>query len=325
MDRQFAIGIIAAVLAAFFWSLNFIAPYAMGPYTSYDLAVCRFLISGGLGFIVLKLSTPRGACRTELRDWLVAAGLGFLGYVGYFVTIMGAVVYAGPIIPPAFVALVPVVLAIAGNWGQGRIPWRSLLIPLACALSGLLLLNVLSMNGLAQDSVHDMLTGICLSFAAVVLWTVFGVANQAALRQRPHMSAWRWTALMMIGGGLEIAAFIPVGLAFDLFQFPRIDVEWQYMAPFLLLGTVLAVCGSLGGSWAWTIASKNLPMGLAGQLIATETVFATLFGLIAHHRWPTWFEAAGITLLLAGVITAIRAFHQQRQTGLTQEQPSNPG
>jgi hypothetical protein len=40
------LGVVAALLAALAWSLNFIVPFVIAPYSIFDLALFRFLISG---------------------------------------------------------------------------------------------------------------------------------------------------------------------------------------------------------------------------------------------------------------------------------------
>lgn len=313
MGTQLALGVAAAIFAAFAWSLGFIAPYVIGPYSIYDLAVCRFLISGVLALGIL-LAAPRQLRGLTAMDWLVAAWLGLIGYVGYFLTIAAAVVYAGPIIPPAFVATVPVVLAIIGNFGPDRISWRSLVPPLALALVGLLLVNAEGLTHPGNTLLDHTLLGIGFSIAAVALWTLFGISNQAALRKRPHMGALTWTGMMMLGGTFEVVAFIPLGLSLDLFHVPRIGLAWETAAPLFASSLALAVLGSIGASWAWSIATRRLPIGLAGQLIVTETIFATTFGLVASQRWPSVSEACGIALLLVGVVAAVGAFHRVNGT-----------
>ncbi|MFM0132759.1 hypothetical protein [Paraburkholderia sediminicola] len=72
MQRHSMIGILAAVFAAFSWSLNFAAPYIVGPYSIYDLAVTRFLLSGMLG-VALFVAVKRKGLQLSLRDWFVAA------------------------------------------------------------------------------------------------------------------------------------------------------------------------------------------------------------------------------------------------------------
>ncbi|WP_321913243.1 DMT family transporter [Paraburkholderia sp. J11-2] len=305
MQAQFLIGVAAAVFAAFSWSLNFVAPYVVGPYTIYDMAVTRFLLSGILGLLLFVAVKDRGA-RTATGDWLVAAWLGFVGYVGYFVTIMAAVRFAGPIIPPAIVATVPVVLAIAGNQGPQATSWRVLSLPLGFIALGLVMVNwpglIAALNGLSAS----VIAGVAISFGAVSLWTAFALSNRNALKKRPTMDPRKWTAMMMIGGAIEIALFVPVATHLSLLNFASLGLQWPAFGIILLSSLVLAAVGSIAGSWAWTIASKRLPIGLAGQLIVTETVFATSFGLVASRRWPTFNEAVGVGAIVCGVVLALK-------------------
>ncbi|WP_026182438.1 DMT family transporter [Leeia oryzae] len=305
------LGVIAAIFAAFSWSLNFVAPYVLGPYSIYDLAVCRFLISGLMGLVILY-ALRKTAPQLGLLDWFVAGWLGFVGYVGYFLTIMGAVLFAGPIVPPAFVALVPVVLALTSNRGKHAIPWSALMLPIALTFTGLLLVNANAFMQTARLS-GSAVIGIGFSVGAIGLWTHFAMANRAALAKRPQINAWKWTAAMMVAGAVEILAFVPFGYYFQLLNLPQVGFSWALFAPIFYASVALAAIGSIGGSWAWTMASKRLPIGLAGQLIVTETIFATSFGLMAHHRWPTWQEVSGVTLLVIGVVSALRAFHGSLQ------------
>ncbi|WP_321882864.1 DMT family transporter [Paraburkholderia bannensis] len=308
MQAQFLIGVLAAVFAAFSWSLNFVAPYVVGPYSIYDLAVTRFLISGVLGLLLFCAVRNRGA-RTTARDWMVAAWLGFVGYVGYFVTIMAAVRFAGPIIPPAIVATVPVVLAIAGNQGAQATSWRVLSLPLGFILLGLLMVNWTGLVAAFDGLSLGVVAGIAISFGAVSLWTAFALSNRNALKKRPMMDPRKWTAMMMIGGAVEIALFVPVAAHMALLNLVSLGPQWPSFGLILASSLVLAAVGSIAGSWAWTIASRRLPIGLAGQLIVTETVFATSFGLVASHRWPTTNEAAGIGAIVCGVIIALKVLH----------------
>src|SRR6185369_7179162 len=101
MNRSLMIGIVAALFAAFAWSLNFVVPFVIGDYSVFDFALFRFGISGmlGLGFLLWKWDTIRGL---SVSDWLVAFRLGFIGYLGYFLAVASAAIFAGPVIAPAF-------------------------------------------------------------------------------------------------------------------------------------------------------------------------------------------------------------------------------
>ncbi|MFM9384463.1 DMT family transporter [Pseudomonas sp. UV AK001] len=304
------IGIAAALFAAFTWSLNFLAPMVVGSYSIYDLAACRFLISSLLGFGIILINYS--ACKgLTLNDWLTTCWLGFIGYVGYFLAIVVAAKYAGPVIAPAFLGLVPVVLAIAGNF-RGGVPWRHLRAPLTMALIGLILVNFQELLNAHKSFSLSLTVGIIAAIAAVALWTWFGLANQKALAQRPSINSWVWTGMMMIGGGIQTVIVLPVPVNSGLFKADAVGLALNtYSVHHLYLpALLLAIVASMGGAWAWTIASKRLPISLASQLLSMEMVFATGLGLLVSARWPTAYEAFGIILIVLGVVKVISVFNQ---------------
>jgi drug/metabolite transporter (DMT)-like permease len=308
MNNPFLIGIAAALFAAFAWSLNFIVPFVIGDYSIFDFAVFRFVVSGAIGLAFLAYH--RKILRTlKPVDWIVAFGLGFGGYLGYFLAVIGAAIFAGPVIAPAFLGLVPVVLAIAGNLGQRTIAWHRLALPFALTAAGLALVNISALDPASMGTVRSLWIGIPLAILAVALWTWFGLANQAALARRPNIDAGAWTALIMLGAGVEMLAFLPVGLQLGVFEIPHLGLGWPAAAPIYIWGISLAVLASVGGAMAWTMAAQRLPVALSAQLIVSETVFGTIFGLAAHGRWPTLAETAGMSVLTVGIIMSIRAFH----------------
>jgi drug/metabolite transporter (DMT)-like permease len=315
MTTSMLIGIVAATFAAVAWSLNFIVPYVIGDYSIFDIALFRFLISGLLsfGFLALKARTVR---TLKPRDWLMAFWLGVIGYLGYFLALVGAAIYAGPVIAPAFLGLVPIVLAIAGNLRQRAVSWKALTLPMTLAAVGLLLVNGSRFSATGTVQVRSLIAGIPLAITAVAFWTWFGLLNQSALAKRPRMDASVWTALIMTGAGLGMLAFLPIGLVLGVFEIPRLGLRWDVAAPLYVSGTSLAILASIGGAWAWTVATQRLPVVLSAQVITMETIFGTVFGLLMNHRWPTLAEFVGMALLIVGVVIGIRIFHGQRDFAL---------
>lgn len=311
MNRAYFGGASAALAAAFLWSLNFIVPFVIGGYSTFDFALLRFGVAGLIGLCLLAAEKDI-LRKLTLRDWLASAWLALIGYVGYFLTVTGAAYYAGPVIAPAFLGLVPVVVAVIGNLRQGSVRWRALAMPLVLVLTGLLLVNEAALSAKGLVSVRSLGIGIPLAMGAVALWVWFAIANEAALAARPGMTSSIWTSLTLVGGGVQMLALFPIGLALDLFEFPRLGLAWETAAPLYIWGISNAVFAMVGGVWAWNVAARNLPVALAAQLIVSETAFGVIGGLIVHHRWPTAPEAVGIVLLLAGVIVAIRIFYGER-------------
>lgn len=311
MSSSLLIGVAAALLAALAWSLNFIVPFVIGDHSVFDSAVIRFVVTGAMGLCILavKIESVR---RLRLVDWLVAAGLALIGYVGYFLSVVGAAIFAGPVIAPAFLGLVPIVLAIAGNLRRPTVAWRSLALPLLLTVVGLALVNISVFDPESRATARSLLIGVPLAILSVMLWTWFGIANQEALGRRPHMDSGVWTALILVGGGLAVIVLTPLGLAMGVFSTPRLGLDWPASAPFLVWSIVLGVISLFGGALAWTVASQRLPVALSAQLIVSESVFGTILGLAVHGRWPTLAEACGSAILTVGVVIAIRAFHGTR-------------
>ncbi|HKP25523.1 MAG TPA: DMT family transporter [Dongiaceae bacterium] len=303
---------MAALFAAFAWSLNFVVPFVIGDYSVFDFALFRFGVSGAVavGFLIWKWDA---ICALRIGDWLAAFGLGFIGYLGYFLSVAGAAIFAGPVIAPAFLGLVPIVLAVAGNLRQKTVSWSALIVPLALAAVGLTLVNASVFDPTNTTSTRSLIVGIPLALAAVGLWTWFGLANQRALAERPGMDTGVWTALILVGGGVQMLVFMPVGLALGVFHFPQLGLGWDVAGSLYLWSISLAFLASVGGALAWTFAAQRLPVALSAQLIVSETVFGTIFGLAVHGRWPTPTDILGIVFLVAGVMTAIHVFHSERR------------
>lgn len=307
MRSSLIFGILAAALAAFSWSLSFIVPFVIGDYSLFDFTLLEFVVSGLLGTGLLWRNS-RAVRALELKDWIAGCSLGLIGYVAYFLAVMAAAVYAGPVIAPAFLGLVPVVLGVAGNLRERTVPWRSLALPLGLAAVGLLLVNG---SGLLQSGVHasrSLAVGIPLALLAVALWTSFGLMNTSALARRPGMDVGVWTALILTGAGISMLAFLPVGLAFGVFRIPQLGLHWSVAGPIISWAVALAFFANFAGAAAWTYACQRLPVALAAQMITLEPTSATILGLIVHHRWPSAVEVIGMIVLLAGVVIAIGIF-----------------
>jgi drug/metabolite transporter (DMT)-like permease len=60
------------------------------------------------------------------------------------------------------------------------------------------------------------------------------------------------------------------------------------------------------GTLCWNEASQRLPTTLVGQLIVFETVSALAYAYLLRRQWPEALTIAGVLLLVAGVIWALR-------------------
>jgi drug/metabolite transporter (DMT)-like permease len=298
------VGVLLAVVATLSWALNFVAPYVTGAYSIYDLMIIRFLIAGALGLSVVML------CRAQLRllrrdQQFFAAGLGVMGYLGYSTCIAAGVIFGGPVLTPAFIGMVPVLLALLSNATKKTVPWRRLAVPLTFLTIGLVLSNLSSLQQPVASN-GSWLMGLAFSMGAVGLWLAFSVLNQRALGTLPATATGIWTGLMMAGAGVGTLCVLPIVQALNLLKLPTLGFSVSMAGHVYLWGFIIAVMSSFVGAWAWNAASRRLPMVLSGQLISLESLFATLLGLLFHHRLPTLLEASGLTAVLIGVVMAVR-------------------
>jgi drug/metabolite transporter (DMT)-like permease len=90
--------------------------------------------------------------------------------------------------------------------------------------------------------------------------------------------------------------------------------------PGLFLGLMFSI--GLFASWlgtlCWNEASQRLPPLLVGQLIVFETLAALSYAWVLRGRWPDAFTLAGATLLVGGVVWAVRAAAQRPPTAVRQ-------
>jgi drug/metabolite transporter (DMT)-like permease len=75
---------------------------------------------------------------------------------------------------------------------------------------------------------------------------------------------------------------------------------------FLLLMFAIGLFASWLGTVCWNEASQRLPPSLAGQLIVFETLAALSYAYALRQQWPQPQTLAGIGLLVAGVMWALR-------------------
>ena len=270
----------------------------------------------GLGSLIVLFVHRSEVRKLRLSDWAFAALLGFLGYIGYFFLITTAVSAAGPVIPPVMMGSVPIVLAIAGNMRSASVPWRAIAGPLLVAAVGISLVNLSVFNFSSATVVlptDSIVLGLLASLMALGFWTGFGLLNESAWAQRPSMSPMLWSAMLIFMCSVEMLAFIPVGLHLNLSHFASHPSGLAGTEALIVCGLIQGLGATLAGAWAWSIATRRLPLALSGQLIASGTIYATTMGLLINQRWPSAMEALGTALLFVGVVWAIHAFYR-RQT-----------
>lgn len=311
-------GTLFALGAGLAWGLVFIAPTLLADYAAVLLTMGRYL---AFGLIALPLAWLDRARLAELTraDWVEAAKLSAVGNVLYYLCLSAAIQRAGGPLPTMVIGTLPVVIAVTANLRRGaqgaareaRLPWLRMLPSLLLIAAGLGCVNQDEITRLpAGTELPRYALGALLAVAAVACWTWYPLRNAEWLRAHADRSPRAWataqglTTLPMAAAGYALfwlwAASDGSGSAG--FAMPFGPQPLKFIGLMLAIGLLASWLGTL----CWNEASQRLPPALAGQLIVFETLAALAYAFLLRGQWPGWATGAGVVLLVAGVVTALR-------------------
>jgi drug/metabolite transporter (DMT)-like permease len=312
------IGTLFALAAGLMWGLVFIGPLLLPDYPAALQSFGRYL---AFGLIALPLAwlDRRALAQFTRADWWHALELAFVGNIVYYLFLASAIQRAGGPLPTMIIGTLPVVIAISSNLRDarrdGRLPWRRLLPSLALIAAGIACVNQVELEHLRAQSNADFgryALGALLAVGAVICWTWYPIRNADWLRAHGERSPRTWaTAQGVATLPLALAGYLGYwawnaasGDAFSMPLGPR---------PLFFVGLMLAIglLASWLGTLCWNEASQRLPTTLAGQLIVFETLSALAYAFALRGEMPPLLTLAGIALLIAGVVWALRVKPQR--------------
>ncbi len=301
-------GTAFALAAGLMWGLVFVAPLMLPQYPPALLAVGRYL---AFGLLCLPLAMlDRGELRRLTRaDWLDAVKLTLVGNFLYYVALAAAIQRAGNPLVSVIIGTLPVVIAISSNQRNaardGRLPWRRLAPSLGLIAIGIACVNQTEFAQLAGggDS-RRYVEGAAIALVALAAWTWYPIRNADWLRAHPDRNPRAWATAQ----GLVTLPIALAGLALMPWLVPADFALPLGPEPLYFVGLMLAIglFASWGGTLCWNEASQRLPTTLVGQLIVFETLAALSYGYLLRGEAPAWLALAGIALLVAGVVWALR-------------------
>lgn len=304
-----AAGIACGLAAGALWGFVFVAPRLLPEFGAVDLAAGRFLVFGA--FSVTLLATGRfRVAGVPWRVWRAAILLGLVGNVFYYTAVVAAVRLVGAPLTAVIIGCLPATVAVVGGLRDRRLPLARLALPTVMLTAGIGLLNLPGVGGAPSASSQAWL-GLAAAVGALGLWTIYAVANAEWLKRHPDMPSARWSSLTGAGTLVGILALLPAALALDVADFGMAGRTTSELAQFAGVAVVLGVGASWLAGWLWNEASARLPVGLAGQLIASETLFAVGYSFALDGCWPTAIEGTAVLLVVAGVSSAVRAWRSE--------------
>ena len=307
-------GLLYALAAGLMWGLVFVGPLMLPEYPATLQSFGRYL---AFGLIALPLGWFDRKRLAELTraDWIEALKLAAVGNVVYYLFLASAIQRAGGPLPTMIIGTLPVVIAITANLRSGanreaKLPWLRMLPSLGLIAAGIALVNQVEITHLQQDPNADVTRyalGALLAVGGVACWTWYPIRNAEWLRAHPDRNPRSWAtaqglATLPLALTGYVLAWIWSALSGDSFAMPF----GPRAADFLLLMFTIGLFASWLGTVCWNEASQRLPPSLAGQLIVFETLAALSYAFALRQQWPQPQTLAGIGLLIAGVMWALR-------------------
>lgn len=307
------IGTLYALAAGLMWGLVFVGPLLVPEAPAALHTVGRYL---AFGLIALPLAwfDRRRLAQLTRADWLEALKLAAIGNLLYYLCLSSAIQRAGGPLPTMIIGTLPVVIAVSSNLRDaqrdGRLPWSRMAPSLLLIGAGIALVNHVELEALRADANADLgryASGAALALVAVACWTWYPLRNADWLRAHPDRDPRTWTTaqglatlpLALLGYALLWIVLAATGSEFAMPFGPR---PGAFVALMLAIGLFASWLGTL----CWNEASQRLPTTLVGQLIVFETLAALAYAFALRGRAPEPLTLAGIGLLVAGVIWALR-------------------
>ncbi|MFU0883218.1 DMT family transporter [Kluyvera cryocrescens] len=309
-------GVLYALLAGLMWGLIFVGPLIVPDYPAVLQSMGRYL---ALGLIALPLAWLGRARLRQLsrQDWWTALALTLVGNVVYYICLASAIQRTGAPVSTMIIATLPVVIPIFANllYSQrdGKLAWMRLMPALVLIGIGLMCVNIAELRqGLPDFSGWRYGSGIALASVSVVCWAWYALRNARWLRENPQKPPLMWaTAQALVTLPVSLVGYVAACLWLHL-QTPDFALPFgPRPTVFIGLMITIAVLCSWVGALCWNVASQRLPTVILGPLIVFETLAGLLYTFLLRQEMPPMLTISGITLLVIGVVIAVRSKPQK--------------
>jgi len=309
-------GVLYALLAGLMWGLIFVGPLIVPDYPAVLQSMGRYL---ALGLIALPLAWMGRKRLRQLsrQDWWTALALTLVGNVVYYICLASAIQRTGAPVSTMIIATLPVVIPIFANllYSQrdGKLSWMRLMPALVLIGIGLMCVNIAELRqGLPDFSGWRYGSGIALASISVVCWAWYALRNARWLRENPEKPPLMWaTAQALVTLPVSLVGYVAACLWLHL-QTPDFALPFgPRPAVFIGLMIAIAVLCSWVGALCWNVASQRLPTVILGPLIVFETLAGLLYTFLLRQEMPPMLTLSGITLLVIGVVIAVRSKPQK--------------
>lgn len=289
-------GILAGISAGVFWGTPFLVPMILSDFTAFEITFGRFFFFG----LVSLLFLPRVVrlCKQLSRiDLLKVFGLSATGFWLYSLVLFYGVQLTDGVIAALIVGCLPLTIILFSK------PHFNIQLYLGLGLIsfGLLCLIALPLFKTDLHFLEVSLIGLAFVFAALFMWTHFGIKNSRFMASHQKIQALDYSSLI---GLCNLICVIPL---FAISHNFSSLFAHSHFASYLFWCAVLG----LGASWIanifWAYSAKICPPSIGGSLIVSETIFGLIYSFLFEKRLPHFNEVIAIAALVLGVILSIHS------------------
>lgn len=308
------VGVLFILTACLGWSLVFIIPEFLQGFSPLEISVGRFFFFGLISLIFLITKKRKLLDKSYISTWKKALFLGFLSTIGCYTATVFCIKYASPAVTTLLFGMVPIFVALCGNFRKREYPFRCFLVPCLAMGAGIVFANI---EAFCLGDVHIpfYFLGIFCGIIGIVFWIWYVLVTFDFMEKNKHISSTDW--VIMIGVStffLVIVTAVALICTTDvLSKFTALtDEVHNFFMGTVVLGTIC----SWGSLYLWTQGNLRLPISLAGQLAIFELVFGLLLIYSVEKHWPLPLEILGIVLMVVGVLFGFKALEKENRKKL---------
>lgn len=305
-------GLLIALVSMALWGLIFVLPIFVPQFSSFEVAMGRFISYGLVSLIYLAY---KGNLRSlPFFHWKYAAIFAMTSSLVYYFLIVIGIRCLGVSFATAYCSFLPVMLSIYGNYRSKVFAWRTLTLPLAFLCTGLLFMHWGNLTIAAENQQVTFFAGLISVTAALLMWAWYSVNNAEFLTRNPEIPSSLWSSFMgvfcLIGGVIGLGGIF-------LFTPEACHLSFatsEEMLTYLGVSFINGFCASWLTLFLWNRASRLVPMAVLGQMGVFEVLFGLIYYYLIVRSMPTLFETVGVGLILTGLFISFRKFAQEEKS-----------
>jgi drug/metabolite transporter (DMT)-like permease len=297
-------GALFVILACLCWGLVFVIPKLIVGFGPIEISLGRFFCYGLVSAALLLIKKRSLFARTYAFAWKKALWLAFISTLISYTSLVFAVHYAQPAAAALIFGMSPITIALYGNWVKKEHDNKQFFLPGLLMLSGIALTN-LNAFAFEGSSLGLYLIGLFCAFLSLATWTWYTIANFHFLGKNKEIVPGDWVIMQGVAT-LALVLFSSLALAFFHLDVDKYFTFTPELKTFFIGSLVLGTLSSWVAFYFWSCGNLRLPISLASQLTIFEMIFGLFFSYLAEKRWPLPSEAAGIALMLVGVLVAFK-------------------